>query len=120
VAALITAPSEARNRLMEWVYLTPTANNTIGRMNALLPEVILAEPVDRKFGKALKTGQLKAHDYAEQVAEAERAGLLDASEAALLCRVREAVFEFISVDDFAPEALRAQCQRTPAQTTTAE
>ena len=107
VAALITAPSEARDRLMEWVYLTPTANNTVGRMNALLPDVIAAEPVDRKFGKALKTGQFKAHDYLGQLAEAEQAGVINASEAALLKRVREGVFEFISVDDFEPDELRA-------------
>ncbi len=111
VAALITAPSEARDRLMEWVYLTPTANNTVGRMNALLPDVIAAEPVDRKFGKALKTGQFKSHDYLGQLAEAEQAGVLDASEAALLRRVREAVFEFISVDDFDSEELRSVVTR---------
>ncbi|MFC5527039.1 acyl-CoA dehydrogenase [Rhodanobacter ginsengisoli] len=111
VAALITAPSEARDRLMEWVYLTPTANNTVGRMNALLPDVIAAEPVDRKFGKALKTGQFKSHDYLGQLAEAEQAGVLDASEAALLRRVREAVFEFISVDDFDSEELRSAVTR---------
>jgi acyl-CoA dehydrogenase len=107
IAALITAPSEARDRLLEWVYLTPTRNNTIGRMNALLPQVILAEPVDRKLGKALKSGQLKAHDYAGQLAEAEQAGVLNASEAALLARVHEAVFEFISVDDFDTDEMRA-------------
>lgn len=107
VAALITAPSEARDRLLEWVYLTPTANNTIGRMHALLPDVIAAEPVDRKFGKALKTGQFTSHDYLGQLAEAEQAGVLDASEAALLKRVREGVFEFISVDDFETDEMRA-------------
>jgi acyl-CoA dehydrogenase len=66
VAALITAPGEARDRLLEWVYLTPTANNTIGRMHALLPEVIAAEPIERKFAKALKAGQLSSHDYVER------------------------------------------------------
>jgi len=107
VAALITAPSEARDRLLEWVYLTPTANNTVGRMNALLPDVIAAEPVDRKFGKAQKSGQFRTHDYMDQLTEAEQAGVLNASEAALLKRVREGVFEFISVDDFEPDELRA-------------
>ena len=107
VAALITAPGEARDRLMEGVYLTPTANNTVGRMNALLPEVIAAEPVDRKFAKALKSGQCKSHDYLGQLAEAEAAGVINASEAALLKRVREAVFEFISVDDFDADELRS-------------
>ncbi len=115
VAALITAPSEARDRLLEWVYLTPTANNTIGRMHALLPDVIAAEPVERKFGKALKTGQFKSHDYLGQLAEAEQAGVLDASEAALLKRVREGVFEFISVDDFDTDELRAFKTRADKQ-----
>ena len=111
VAALITAPSEARDRLLEWVYLTPTPNNTIGRMHALLPDVILAEPVDRKFAKAQKSGQFKTHDYMDQLAEAEQAGVINASEAALLKRVREGVFEFISVDDFDPEELRSAVTR---------
>ena len=111
VAALITAPSEARDRLLEWVYLTPTPNNTIGRMHALLPEVILAEPVDRKFGKALKTGKFKAHDYFGQLVEAQDAGAINASEAALLKRVRESVHEFISVDDFSTDEMRAAVTR---------
>ena len=111
VAALITAPSEARDRLLEWVYLTPTANNTIGRMHALLPEVILAEPVDRKLGKALKTGQCKAHDYFGQLVEAQQAGAINASEAALLKRVRESVHEFIAVDDFTTDEMRAAVTR---------
>jgi len=115
VAALITGPSEARDRLLEHAYLTPTPNNVVGRMNALLPEVILAEPVDRKFAKAQKSGQFKAHDYFEQLVEAEKAGVLSATEAALLKHVRESVFEFISVDDFHPDELRAFKTRADRQ-----
>jgi acyl-CoA dehydrogenase len=111
VAALLTAPNEARDRLIEWVYRTPTPNNTVGRMNAMLPEVIAAEPVDRKFGKAFKTGHFKAHDYMGQLLEAEQAGVLNASEVALLKRVREGVFEFISVDDFDTDEMRAAVTR---------
>jgi acyl-CoA dehydrogenase len=111
VAALITAPGEARDRLLEWVYLTPTANNAVGRMNALLPDVIAAEPVERKFGKAQKAGQFKAHDYLDQLLEAQQAGVLSAAEYELLKRVREGVFEFISVDDFDSSELRAAVTR---------
>ncbi len=107
VAALITAPSEARDRLLEWVYLSPTANNTVGRMNALLPDVIQAEPVERKFVKAQKSGQFKAYDYVGQLVEARQAGVISPAEFELLKRVRENVFEFISVDDFDPAELRA-------------
>ena len=111
VAALLTAPNEARDRMIEWVYRTPTPNNTVGRMNALLPDVIAAEPVDRKFAKALKAGQFEAHDYLGQLDEAEKAGVINTSEAALLRRVREGVFEFISVDDFDTDELRAAVTR---------
>lgn len=111
VAAIITAPGEARDRLIEWTYLTPTANNTIGRMNALLPDVIAAEPVERKFGKAQKSGQFKSHDYVGQLGEALQAGVINAAEFELLKRVREGVFEFISVDDFDPSELGAAVTR---------
>lgn len=111
VAAIITAPGEARDRLTEWTYLTPTANNTIGRMNALLPDVIAAEPVERKFGKAQKAGQFQSHDYNGQLVEALQAGVINAAEFELLKRVREGVFEFISVDDFDPAELRAAVTR---------
>ena len=111
VAALITAPSEARDRLMTWSYITPTANNTVGRMNAILPDVIAAEPVERKFVKALKSGQLHAHTYNEQLVEAEKLGAINAAERELLQRVRDAVAEFISVDDFDGDELRAAVVR---------
>ncbi|QNK02702.1 acyl-CoA dehydrogenase [Dyella telluris] len=111
VAAIITAPGEARDRLTEWTYLTPTANNTIGRMNALLPDVIAAEPVERKFGKAQKSGQFTSHDYVGQLTEAMQAGVINAAEFELLKRVREGVFEFISVDDFDPSELGAAVTR---------
>jgi acyl-CoA dehydrogenase len=111
VAALITAPGEARDRLTQWAYLTPTANNTVGRMCALLPDVIAAEPVERKFQKAQKSGQFVSREYDAQLQEAVKAGAITESEAALLKRVRDASFEFISVDDFDPKELRAAVVR---------
>ncbi len=107
VAAILTAPNEARTRLISGAYLTPSANNPIGRMNALLPDVIAAEPVERKFLKAVKAGELDGLDYDTQLAQAEDKGVISAAERKLLAHVRHATFEFISVDDFAPEELRA-------------
>jgi acyl-CoA dehydrogenase len=121
VAALLIAPNEARDRLLAWSYRTPTANNHVARMNALLPDVIAAEPVERKFGKLLKGGQLRGYDFAAQLAYAESRGLLTSSECSLLAHVRESVFEFISVDDFdsadlaAGATSNADGARTPAR-----
>jgi acyl-CoA dehydrogenase len=107
VAAILTSPNEARDRLCKGTYLTPTANNPVGRMNALLPDVILAEPIERKFLKAVKTGAVVGLDFAAQIADAEAKGVIDGAERELLERVRTASFEFISVDDFDPKDLAA-------------
>ena len=110
VAAILCAPNEARDRLGLWAYLTPSANNPVGRMNAILADVIAAEPVERKLSKALKADVANAgkpHDFAAQLAAAEAAGAISAEERKLLERVRAATFEFISVDDFDPRELEA-------------
>src|SRR5690242_3336940 len=113
VAALLTAPNEARDRLTDGIYKTPNPNNPVGRMNALLPDVIASEPVERKFLKAAKAGELSGYDYDAQLADAEKKGVVSAAEAALLKRVREATFEFISVDEFDAADLAAGRRSKP-------
>ena len=113
VAAILMTPNEARTRLASGAYLTPSANNPVGRMNALLPEVVAAEPIERKFLKAVKSGDVGGLDFEAQIAEAEAKGVLTSAERKLLERVRTASFEFISVDDFAPEELRAATKKKP-------
>jgi acyl-CoA dehydrogenase len=44
------------------VFTTPTANNPGGRINSYLPKVVMAEPVERKFLKALKNKDIEALD----------------------------------------------------------
>ena len=113
VAALLTAPNDARDRLTDGIYKTPNPNNPVGRMNALLPDVIASEPVERKFLKAAKAGELSGYDYDSQLADAEKKGVISAAEASLLRRVREATFEFISVDDFDADDLAAGRRSKP-------
>jgi acyl-CoA dehydrogenase len=116
VAALITAPNAARDALVRGMYLTPNANNPVGRMHALLPDVIAAEPVERKFLKAVKANNIRAHDYFEQLAEAAKQGAISETERAMLERLRRATAEFINVDDFDPEELRAKIVHGGADT----
>jgi acyl-CoA dehydrogenase len=114
VAALITSPNAARDALLRGMYLTPAPNNPVGRMNALLPEVVAAEPVERKFLKYLKGGAIKSHDYFEQLREAQAAGAISEAERAQLEHLRRATAEFINVDDFDPEELKAAVIRGEA------
>lgn len=111
VAALLTAPNEARDRLVEWAIPRPAPNNAVARLNALLPAIVAAEPVERKFQKAMKSGQIKAHEFAAQLDEAVACGAIGADEREQLARMQEAGAEFIAVDDFSSEELRAAVVR---------
>jgi acyl-CoA dehydrogenase len=106
-AALLMSPSDARDRLIANAFLTPSANNPAGRVNAALEKVIAAEPVERTFQKALKAGQVSAHDYQGQLDEAAAKGLITAIEKAQLTELRKLTLEVISVDDFDHEELVA-------------
>jgi len=107
VAALLLTPSDTRDRLGEGAFLTPCANNPAGRINAALAKVIAAEPVERKFHKALKAGEIAALDLDSQLHEAQIKGLLSSDEVALLQELQALVHDAISVDDFDPSELIA-------------
>ena len=99
-AALLMSPSDARDRLADGVFLTPCENNPAGRINAALGAVILAEPVERKFLKALKNSDIEALTFPEQLDEGVREGWITADEKVQLEQLRELTWDAISVDDF--------------------
>ena len=107
VAAVLLNPSEARDRLGAGAFLTPCENNPGGRINAALPRIIAAEPVERKFLKAIKTGQIEALDPDARLQEAQIKGLLSAEEVEILKELNELTLDAISVDDFDPAELVA-------------
>jgi acyl-CoA dehydrogenase len=107
VASLLLSPSEARDRLAEGVFLTPSEHNPAGRMIAALPTIIAAEPVERKFAKALKAGTITALDPDQQLDEAVKFGVISEEERKLLAEARALTAEVIAVDDFDSADLEA-------------
>ena len=107
VAALLLTPSDTRDRLGEGAFLTPCANNPGGRINAALPKVIAAEPVERKFHKAIKAGQIEALTTEAQLQEAQLKGILTTNEVEILKELHALTLDAISVDDFDPSELVA-------------
>jgi acyl-CoA dehydrogenase len=107
VASLLLTPSDTRDRLGEHAFVTPGANNPAGRVVAALPKVIAAEPVERKFLKAVKGGEITALDTEAQLHEAQLKGLLSADEVVLLQEMYLLVQDVIAVDDFDPADLVA-------------
>ncbi len=116
VAALLMAPNEARARLAHGVFLTPCENNPGGRIDSYLAKAIAAEPVERKFLKALKGKGIQALDYDAQLDEAVREGHITAEERTLLQELRELTLDTITVDDFDTEELRSAGYRAPEGT----
>ena len=106
-ASLLMSPNEARDRLAEGVFTAPTANNPAGRIDSYLQPVILAEPVERKFMKALKTSDIESLTFTEQLDEGVREGWISADERKQLETLREMTVDTISVDDFDTEELRS-------------
>ncbi|HEY5804412.1 MAG TPA: acyl-CoA dehydrogenase, partial [Lysobacter sp.] len=106
-ASLLMSPNEARDRLAEGIFITPCENNPAGRINSYLQKAILAEPVERKFLKALKNSDIEAHDFASQLDEGVREGWITADERRQLEELREMTIDTISVDDFDSEELRS-------------
>ena len=104
-AALLMSPCDARDRLADGVFLTPCENNPAGRINASLAKVILAEPVERKFLKALKNSDIEALEFKDQLDEGVREGWITAEERVQLEELRELTWDAISVDDFDPSEL---------------
>ena len=107
VAALMMTPCDARERMADGIYTTPLANNPAGRIISYLPKVIMAEPVERKFLKALKNSDIEALDFDTQLDEGVLEGWITADERVLLEELRVMTLDAITVDDFDPAELRS-------------
>lgn len=106
VAQLLLAGSDTRDRLTHGVYRSASSNHPVLFMERALPQVIHAEPLERKLLKALKSGDIKGITWDAQVRDAIDKSVLTKEEADILVRVRELVAEIIAVDDFDVEELR--------------
>ena len=106
VAQLLLSPSETRNRLTQGIYTSAAHGHPIGMMEEALPEIIAAEPLERRLLKAQRAGQLTDVNWQEQLQQALELGLITDSESAILENARQKTLEIIAVDEFESEALR--------------
>jgi acyl-CoA dehydrogenase len=106
-ASLLMTLNDARDRLASGVFTTPCDNNPAGRINSYLAKAILAEPVERKFLKALKNSDIEALDFTSQLDEGVREGWITSDERKQLEELRAITLEAITVDDFDVHELRS-------------
>lgn len=105
VAALITAPTETRDRLTQGVFVPasqddPESTETLSKLDSYLQLMARCDPAEKKIQMALKQGLIAQADKLARIAEAEAQGLISAEEANNLRRLEELHQQIITVDDF--------------------
>ena len=106
LAQLLQVPSETRNRLASYVYLTNEPLNLVGRQEQTLKDVLAVEPL---FDRVCKEKGLKLPFFQlDKVAQMGlEAGILSQAEADKLAAVEQSRLDVINVDDFDPADLLA-------------
>ncbi len=107
VAQLLLTPSDTRDRLTDGIYKSAKTGHPVGLMEEALPQVINAEPLERKLLKALKNGEISGITWEEQLKDAIAHSVVTVEEADILIQVRELVMEIIAVDEFDLEEIQA-------------
>jgi acyl-CoA dehydrogenase len=114
VAALVTMPSAARERLGEFTYRTLEPSNALGLLQEALLLAVQLEPLEKRIRvEGVKTGRVTALDLPGRIQQALAVGLISETEAAALRDYDRKVMDLIHVDDFEPDALGTQAQQAP-------
>ena len=110
VAGMVLEPSSARDRLTAGIYLNTDPNDPVGCLEHALDLTLKSEAAEKRLQDAQREGKVSAIEDAEQINQAETAGILDSHDATLLRQTRNAVRKAIDVDHFAAAEL------TPSRT----
>jgi acyl-CoA dehydrogenase len=106
VAALVTSPTDARERLCQYIYWTLEPGNPLGLLQEALLLAVELEPLEKRIRvEGVKTGRVSALDLPGRIQQALAAGLISETEAAALRDYDRKVMDLINVDDFEPDAL---------------
>ena len=108
VAGLVTSPTEARERLCQYIYWTLEPANPLGLLQEALLLAVQLEPLEKRIRvEGVKTGKVTALDPPGRIQQALAAGIVSETEAAALRDYDRKVMELIHVDDFEPHELGA-------------
>ena len=109
VAALVTNPTQARERLGEFTYRTLEPGNPFGLLQEALLLAVQLEPLEKRIRvDGVKTGKITALDLPGRIQQALAAGIVSETEAAALRDYDRKVMDLINVDDFESHELGTQ------------
>jgi acyl-CoA dehydrogenase len=108
LAEAVLKTSVTRDRLTHGIYRTVEPTNALGLLQEVLVLADTAEQYEKRIRvDGVKTGKVTALDLPGQIQQALAAGILSATEAALLRDYDRRVMELIHVDDFSNDELVA-------------
>jgi acyl-CoA dehydrogenase len=111
VAALVTAPTEAREWLCYGIYWTLEPRNPLGLLQEAMVLAGELEPLVKRIRvEGVKTGKVTALDLPGQIQQAQSLGIVSETEAAALREYDRKTMDLINVDDFASEELGTRAQ----------
>ncbi|RDI46050.1 acyl-CoA dehydrogenase [Aquicella lusitana] len=95
------SPSEIRDRLTQYCYVSKQEDELSYRLEKALAKVSTIDPLWKKLQKAVQSGViLNRYNFAERVRAAEQAGVLSADEAHTLNEFESLRNEIIKVNEF--------------------
>ena len=106
VARRLMTPGGSRDRLLAGCYRSSDPDDVTGLLNDTLDKVILADPIEHRLSKAIRSGELEHDSEADDLAVAAESGVLSPDEAQKVRDARLARRAVIEVDDFSPEEMR--------------
>jgi acyl-CoA dehydrogenase len=114
VADLVMNPTEARERLCQYMYWTLEPTNPFGLLQEALVLAQTVEPLEKRIRvEGVKTGRVSALDFPSQIQQALAAGIITDAEAVTLREYDRKVMDILNVDDFAPHELGTQAEPEP-------
>jgi acyl-CoA dehydrogenase len=108
IAKMLLEPSEARERLTQWAYISHDPNDAVGRLEHALQKAIAAEAVERKLHQAIKSGSLKVGAEEDRINAALAAQVISSEEAQALRDAESSMRDVVMVDDFSNDDLLGQ------------
>lgn len=106
VARRLMTPGASRDRLLAGCYRSSDPDDVTGLLNDTLDKVILADPIEHRLSKAIRSGELEHDSEADDLAVAAESGVLSPDEAQKVRDARLARRAVIEVDDFSQEDMR--------------
>lgn len=113
IVALVTHPTETRERLTSCIYTSDEAGNPLGTLQRALEMAELLVPVEQRLRDAIRSGLVVDEHPLQQIEAAERQGILNAAEAEQLRGFDALVMEITGVDDFAAGEIGRQAAASP-------